>query len=271
MALTPSRVRQDLKCGKGSISPGETCRKGPATAVKPTQPKPRRPRKGEGTPLEKALVIGGAVGAVGSFGYGLHQLSKGNWERASAASTAAGGFASISGVGVNLAGRRTKSKELAALGNKIIVAGGLQAAMNGMDWRRERDNRKAREQRAENFKEWSNRAQEASKQRAEEQRDYWRQRAREYARGNNGQGYRRPPGANGAVPDYLGILGINSSAGAATAKRAWRNLAAQNHPDRGGDPEKAKLINAAYQEFKRRRGDSIWADGFTLDTDSLAI
>lgn len=37
MTLTPSTLRQDLKCGKGAISQGERCTKGPATSVKPSQ------------------------------------------------------------------------------------------------------------------------------------------------------------------------------------------------------------------------------------------
>lgn len=35
MTLTPSTIRLDLKCGKGAISKGEKCHKGPATAVDP--------------------------------------------------------------------------------------------------------------------------------------------------------------------------------------------------------------------------------------------
>lgn len=31
---------------------------------------------------------------------------------------------------------------------------------------------------------------------------------------------------------------------------AWRKLAIQNHPDKGGDPEKMKLINQAYQNVQ---------------------
>lgn len=34
MTLTPSSIRQDLKCGKGAISKGEKCHKGPSTATK---------------------------------------------------------------------------------------------------------------------------------------------------------------------------------------------------------------------------------------------
>lgn len=35
MTLTPSTIRLDLKCGKGAISKGEKCNKGPTTAVDP--------------------------------------------------------------------------------------------------------------------------------------------------------------------------------------------------------------------------------------------
>ena len=42
MALTPSAFRLDLKCGKGAISEGEKCTKGPATKVKQGQLSPRQ-------------------------------------------------------------------------------------------------------------------------------------------------------------------------------------------------------------------------------------
>lgn len=37
MTLTPTTLRLDLKCGKGAISEGEKCTKGPATKVEPKQ------------------------------------------------------------------------------------------------------------------------------------------------------------------------------------------------------------------------------------------
>lgn len=47
--------------------------------------------------------------------------------------------------------------------------------------------------------------------------------------------------------DYYKILGIQKNASADEIKRAYRQLAQQYHPDKGGDPEKFKEINEAYQ------------------------
>ncbi len=48
--------------------------------------------------------------------------------------------------------------------------------------------------------------------------------------------------------DYYSILGLNKSASADEIKRAYRKLAHQYHPDKGGgNPEKFKEVNEAYQ------------------------
>lgn len=41
------------------------------------------------------------------------------------------------------------------------------------------------------------------------------------------------------------VLGVDKSADAKTIKKAYRKLAMKHHPDKGGDPEKFKEINAA--------------------------
>lgn len=50
-----------------------------------------------------------------------------------------------------------------------------------------------------------------------------------------------------ADQDYYNLLGVQKGASADEIKRAYRTLAATNHPDRGGDAEKFKKINEAYQ------------------------
>ncbi len=50
-----------------------------------------------------------------------------------------------------------------------------------------------------------------------------------------------------AQQDYYNLLGIQKGASADDIKRAYRKLAGENHPDRGGDAEKFKKINEAYQ------------------------
>ena len=47
--------------------------------------------------------------------------------------------------------------------------------------------------------------------------------------------------------NYYDILGVQKSASADDVKRAYRKLAAEHHPDRGGNAEKFKEINEAYQ------------------------
>lgn len=47
--------------------------------------------------------------------------------------------------------------------------------------------------------------------------------------------------------DYYQILGINKNASAEEIRRAFRELAQKHHPDKGGDAEKFKGVNEAYQ------------------------
>lgn len=47
--------------------------------------------------------------------------------------------------------------------------------------------------------------------------------------------------------DYYNILGISKSASADEIKRAYRKAAHKHHPDKGGESEKFKEINEAYQ------------------------
>jgi len=54
--------------------------------------------------------------------------------------------------------------------------------------------------------------------------------------------------AQGGKPDmeYYDALGLTSSSSPADIKKAYRKMALQEHPDKGGDPEKFKKINEAY-------------------------
>lgn len=47
--------------------------------------------------------------------------------------------------------------------------------------------------------------------------------------------------------DYYAILGVNKTASEDEIKKAFRRLAHQHHPDKGGDPAKFKDVNEAYQ------------------------
>jgi len=47
--------------------------------------------------------------------------------------------------------------------------------------------------------------------------------------------------------DYYKILGVDKNASEDDIKKAFRRLAHENHPDKGGDKQKFKDINEAYQ------------------------
>ncbi len=47
--------------------------------------------------------------------------------------------------------------------------------------------------------------------------------------------------------EYYDILGVDKDASPASIKKAFRKLAMKNHPDRGGDEEKFKKIQQAYE------------------------
>lgn len=59
---------------------------------------------------------------------------------------------------------------------------------------------------------------------------------------------------HGSPPPALGILGVGPDATLDQVKAAWRRLAAENHPDRGGDPAKMAAINDAYEKALERFG-----------------
>lgn len=48
------------------------------------------------------------------------------------------------------------------------------------------------------------------------------------------------------MPDYYATLGVSRTASADEIKRAFRKLASQHHPDKGGDTAKFQAIQAAY-------------------------
>lgn len=53
-----------------------------------------------------------------------------------------------------------------------------------------------------------------------------------------------------AKRDYYEVLGVGKSASPDEIKKAFRRLAVQHHPDRGGDETKFKEINEAYEVLK---------------------
>ena len=113
MALTPSSVRADLKCGKGSISQGEKCTKGASSRVRGA--------------LETAAIVGGTAGTLVSYGQAVHQAMKGNVVGASKALQREGAFAALSGAGMAAKGARTGNTALRQKGTRAIATGALMA------------------------------------------------------------------------------------------------------------------------------------------------
>ena len=64
------------------------------------------------------------------------------------------------------------------------------------------------------------------------------------------------------MKNFYQVLGINQNASFAVIKKAYRNLALSEHPDKGGDAEKMSLLTKAYQTLsdpiKRREFDKEW-------------
>lgn len=62
------------------------------------------------------------------------------------------------------------------------------------------------------------------------------------------------------MKNYYSILGVNKTASPEDIKRAYRRLASQHHPDKGGDKERFQEIQEAYavlsDEQKRQEYDS---------------
>src|SRR5436309_11296885 len=48
-------------------------------------------------------------------------------------------------------------------------------------------------------------------------------------------------------PDHYETLGVNADAPRREIERRYKRLAAEHHPDRGGDEERMKSLNAAYR------------------------
>lgn len=67
--------------------------------------------------------------------------------------------------------------------------------------------------------------------------------------------------------DYYNILGVAKNASADEIKRAFRKLSHQHHPDKGGNTEKFKEINEAYQILsdsqKKARYDQFGSAAFS--------
>ena len=277
MTLSPSTLRQDLKCGKGSISKGEKCKKGPATKAKD--------KSFANTGLvNKALVVGGAAALVGGAAFGVHkyrrgkavlanelgsratpeqQISKGKQVFKEMRGVSLG--TKIAGAGIALAGAGltkygVENQNMAAtMGGLYVMGIGGNTMVGGSKMNRSFNEQEADfDLRTGQYKKQYYQAQNEAKQRQKE--------------GGSSHSKART-GSNKAVTDPFKDLGVPESASDAEIKKAWLKLLRTSHPDVGGDPRKASQYNAAYQEINRRRGrkDSIWASGFNIDWEAIAL
>jgi hypothetical protein len=199
--------------------------------------KNKKCRKGAGPAgrtekLQKRIGMGlNIAGTVGSFG----SLAANNLAAASA-------FSALGGVGQNIYGRgqmreakRTRSRNIENEATQNMIGGTVRAVVGtiGIEAGRQSD-RMYRQAKA---------AQEAYRRRP--------------------GGGEAPPPRNSYKGDPFKDLGVDPKASDADIKKAYARAARANHPDLGGDEEKMKKVNAAYEAIKRRRGRK---DDFTLDS-----
>jgi|SRR6478609_417276 len=64
------------------------------------------------------------------------------------------------------------------------------------------------------------------------------------------------------------ILGVQHDADAATLKKAYRDLVRKTHPDKGGDPEKFKEIDAAYKVLSNDQLRNLYDSTGSVDPKS---
>ncbi|MGN0301735.1 MAG: DnaJ C-terminal domain-containing protein [Anaerotardibacter sp.] len=72
-----------------------------------------------------------------------------------------------------------------------------------------------------------------------------------------------------STPDYYKTLGVPRDADAATIKKAYRKLARENHPDAGGDEEKFKDINEAYEVLSDEKKRNLYDQYGTANENQI--
>ena len=70
-------------------------------------------------------------------------------------------------------------------------------------------------------------------------------------------------------PDYYKTLGVSKNATADDIKKAYRKLARENHPDAGGDEERFKDINEAYEVLSDDKKRKLYDQYGTADQNRV--
>lgn len=70
-------------------------------------------------------------------------------------------------------------------------------------------------------------------------------------------------------PDYYKTLGVSKGATADEIKKAFRKLARENHPDAGGDEEKFKEINEAYEVLSDEKKRELYDQYGTANSNEI--
>lgn len=70
-------------------------------------------------------------------------------------------------------------------------------------------------------------------------------------------------------PDYYKTLGVSKKATADEIKKAYRKMARENHPDAGGDEEKFKDINEAYEVLSDDKKRKLYDQYGTADQNQV--
>lgn len=234
MTLTPASIRLDLKCGRGSISEGEKCTKGPATKVKPVAP--TRKYTPRATKTEKFLKRAGVIGTLGGAAVSLGGIATGNTRLGlhglAGAMAAASAYNAGDAMGFERRGQKGKARAARAraalgLGYTAGIAIGTEKALA--------DIRRTQAQTRAQRNTYSGTSGSGAYTGA----------GRRGAYGGAGTGSRSAP-RRGYQGDPFAEIGVSRNASKAELKRAWLAQMRKHHPDVGGDPEKAKKINEAY-------------------------
>lgn len=69
--------------------------------------------------------------------------------------------------------------------------------------------------------------------------------------------------------NYYSVLGLTDAATTDDVKKAYRRLASQHHPDKGGDANKFKQVQTAYEQIIAGNQGPWYATGFAANPDDL--